>query len=93
MKYSLFLNSIRTTLLWSFCVVLFDLTVLLESLDVQAGVDAYACFSNLLLVPFDRMSHDQIKSIRADVEEYCSVLCYALIVQPNLALSVLSDLP
>lgn len=43
--------------------------------------------------PFDRMSHDQIKSIRADVEEYCSVLCYALIVQPNLALSVLSDLP
>jgi len=35
------------------------------------------------------MSRDQIKSIRADVEEYCSVLCYVVLVYADHALSEL----
>ena len=50
-------------------------------------------FFKFIIGPFDRMSRDQIKSIRADVEEYCSALCCALIVYANLALSVLLGSP
>lgn len=61
------------------CVVLFDLTTVL--LDVQAGVDAKLVFLVCLLFgPFDLMSRDQIKSIRADVEAYCSVFLFLYVL-------------
>jgi len=90
-KYSLLFNSIIFELHYcGVCAVLFDLTVL--------GCTGWSrriwiFFFKFIIGPFDRMSRDQIKSIRADVEEYCSALCCALIVYANLALSVLSGSP